>query len=42
VDKKIQIVAIIGAIAFSVFVLTSPDDPIPLPEPSLQILKAIL
>ena len=33
-DKKIQIVAIIGAIAFSVFVLTSPDDPIPLPEPS--------
>ena len=34
VDKKIQIVAIIGAIAFSVFVLTSPDDPIPLPEPT--------
>jgi len=33
VDKKIQIVAIIGAIAFSIFVLTSPDDPIPLPEP---------
>ena len=32
-DKKIQIVAIIAAITFSVFVLTSPNDPIPLPEP---------
>ena len=35
-DKKIriiQITGIIGAIAFSVFVLTSPNDPIPLPEP---------
>ena len=33
-DKKIQIAAIVGAIAFSIFVLTSPDDPIPLPEPT--------
>ena len=33
-DKRIQIVAIVAAIAFSVFVLTSPSDPIPLPEPS--------
>ena len=32
-DKKIQIFAIIAAITFSVFVLTSPNDPIPLPEP---------
>jgi len=33
-DKKIQIVAIVGAIAFSVMVLSSPSDPIPLPEPA--------
>ena len=33
-DKKIQIIAIIGAIVFSVFVLTSPSDPIPLPKPT--------
>jgi len=34
VDKKIQIIAIVGAIAFSAFVLTSPSDPIPLPKPT--------
>jgi aldose sugar dehydrogenase len=34
VDKKIQIIAIVGAIIFSIFVLTSPNDPIPLPEPT--------
>ena len=33
-DKKIQIIAIVGAIIFSIFVLTSPNDPIPLPEPT--------
>ncbi|HJM26006.1 MAG TPA: PQQ-dependent sugar dehydrogenase [Nitrosopumilus sp.] len=33
-DKKIQIIAIVGAIIFSVFVLTSPTDPIPLPAPT--------
>ena len=33
-DKRIQIIAIVGAIAFSAFVLTSPSDPIPLPEPT--------
>ncbi len=32
-DKKIQIAAIVGAVIFSIFVLTSPDDPIPLPDP---------
>ncbi|MBT8173660.1 MAG: PQQ-dependent sugar dehydrogenase [Nitrosopumilus sp.] len=32
-DKKIQIIAIVGAIIFSVLVLTSPNDPIPLPKP---------
>ncbi|MCV0410945.1 PQQ-dependent sugar dehydrogenase [Nitrosopumilus sp.] len=32
-DKKIQIIAIVGAIIFSVLVLTSPSDPIPLPKP---------
>jgi glucose/arabinose dehydrogenase len=34
VDKKIQIVAIVGAIIFSILVLTSPSDPIPLPKPT--------
>ena len=33
-DKKIQIIAIVGAMAFSAFVLTSPSDPIPLPKPT--------
>ncbi|MBT8251311.1 MAG: PQQ-dependent sugar dehydrogenase [Nitrosopumilus sp.] len=32
-DKKIQIAAVVGAIIFSVLVLTSPNDPIPLPKP---------
>ncbi len=31
-DKRLRIIGIAGAIAFSFFVLTSPDDPIPLPE----------
>ena len=35
-DKKIQIAAIVVAIVFSVLVLTSPNDPIPLPEPNLN------
>jgi len=34
VDKRIQIIAIVGATIFSVFVLTSPSDPIPLPKPT--------
>jgi len=33
VDKRLRIAGIIGAIIFSIAVLTSPDDPIPLPEP---------
>lgn len=33
-DKKIQIIAIVLAIAFSALVLTSPNDPIPLPVPN--------
>ncbi|MEX0862872.1 PQQ-dependent sugar dehydrogenase [Nitrosopumilus sp.] len=33
-DKKIQIIVISIAIVFSIFVLTSPNDPIPLPEPN--------
>ena len=33
-DKKIQITVISIAVVFSVLVLTSPTDPIPLPEPS--------
>ena len=33
-DKKIQIAAIIGAVIFSILVLTSPNDPIPLPKPT--------
>ncbi|MGB0855417.1 MAG: PQQ-dependent sugar dehydrogenase [Nitrosopumilus sp.] len=35
-DKKIQIIVIVVAVIFSAFVLTSPSDPIPLPEPTLQ------
>ena len=35
-DKKIQIIAIVGAMVFSVFVLTSPTNPIPLPEPNIN------
>ena len=34
VDKKFRIIAIIGALAFSAFILTSPSNPVPLPEPS--------
>lgn len=33
-DKKIQIAAVAGAIAFSVMVLSSPADPLPLPDPA--------
>ena len=35
-DKRIQIAAIVLAVTFSVFVMTSPNDPIPLPEPNLN------
>ena len=30
-DKRLRIAGIVGAVVFSIFVLTSPDDPIPLP-----------
>lgn len=33
-DKKFRIIAIIAALAFSAFILTSPSNPVPLPEPS--------
>ena len=33
-DKKIQIAAIVVAVVFSALVLSSPTDPIPLPEPN--------
>ena len=33
-NKKIQIIAIVGAVAFSAFVLTSPSDPLPIPKPT--------
>ena len=33
-DKKLRIAAVAGALVFSVFVLTSPSDPLPLPAPS--------
>ena len=32
-DKRLRIAGIVGAVIFSFFVLTSEDDPIPLPEP---------
>ena len=38
-NKKIQIIAIAAAITFSVFVLTSPSDPIPIPEPDSNLKK---
>jgi len=31
-DKRLRIAGIVGAIIFSIIVLTSPDDPIPLPK----------
>ena len=34
-DKRIQIAAIVLAITFSVLVMTSPNDPIPLPKPTM-------
>ena len=33
-DKKIRIIAVIAVVIFSIFVLTSPSDPIPLPVPT--------
>ena len=36
-NKKIQIAAIVFAVIFSVLVLSSPSDPIPLPKPSQTI-----
>jgi glucose/arabinose dehydrogenase len=33
-DKKIRIIAIIGALIFSAFILTSPSNPPPIPEPN--------
>ncbi len=33
-NKKIQIIAIVGAVIFSVSVLTSPSDPLPIPKPT--------
>ena len=34
VDKRVRIAGIIGALAFSAWVLTSPSDPLPIPVPS--------
>ncbi len=34
VDNKLRIAAIIGALIFSAFILTSPSDPLPIPDPS--------
>ena len=33
-DKRIQIAAVIGTVVFSIMVLTSPDDLIPIPKPT--------
>ena len=35
-DKKLRIAAIVAALAFSAFILTSPSDPIPIPEPTFS------
>jgi glucose/arabinose dehydrogenase len=39
VDKRLRIAGIVGAIIFSIFVLTSEDDPLPLPEPPSQKIE---
>jgi glucose/arabinose dehydrogenase len=36
VDKKIRIAGIIGALIFSIVILTSPSEPLPIPPPNLQ------
>ena len=38
-DKRLRIAGIVGAIIFSIVVLTSPTDPIPLPEPPTENLE---
>ncbi len=38
-DKRLRIAGIVGAIIFSIIVLTSPSDPIPLPEPPSENLE---
>ena len=35
-DKKLRIAAIVAALAFSAFILTSPSDPLPIPEPTFS------
>ncbi|HSG73921.1 MAG TPA: PQQ-dependent sugar dehydrogenase [Nitrosopumilaceae archaeon] len=37
-DKKFRIIGIIAALAVSVIILTSPSDPIPIPEPTTSLL----
>jgi len=36
VDKKFRIAGIIGAVIFSIVILTSPSDPLPIPPPNFQ------
>jgi glucose/arabinose dehydrogenase len=36
VDKKFRIVGIVGALIFSIIILTSPSDPLPIPPPNIQ------
>ena len=38
-DKKISAAVVVAGVAFSVFVLTSPNDPIPIPEPPSEDAK---
>lgn len=37
-DKKFRIIGIIAALAVSIIILTSPSDPIPIPEPTTSLL----
>ena len=37
-DKKFRIAGIIAALAVSIIILTSPSDPIPIPEPTTSLL----
>jgi len=36
VDKKFRIAGIIGAVIFSIVILTSPSEPLPIPPPNFQ------
>ena len=40
-NKWLSVAALVGAVAFSVAVLTSPDDPLPIPSPEQGLGGAV-